>query len=469
MRRRLTQSRRISIKDYWHSHSEQITLGWIAIKGAVDVHSCAASGLWSVKDPDGVRATVPGAAQVPDQVRSYWQSLYNPCDVDLSWFAEQVRKHIPNVIPPQDWESLYSYTMDDLNASIEASIGKSPGPNGITGELLNSLPSTAWWLMVHANKAILRGVPPPKDWKDALFHILPMRDLEGYLDSYGPLALGQTDMKVLLRPVLQRFLQLLTKNGIFSEAQHGSLQGASVDAAIFVAQRKLASAGPSHVISFDASKAFDSAPHGAISLVLTHLGMPQNLRSLFLFAHVGARVRLIAAHGLTEVVILHRGVRQGAVESPILYNLLLEPLLRALPSSVQINPDSLLSGYCDDLVLIVHSWEDLHSAVEYMSKYLAALGMSFNPKKGKFMTTEQAAGVLVFLSGKMGIPGSGYAGVVSGRPPRPLWLCFHTPQALQSHRSFGCVSMWDSFPPGGRGGGSTGHHWGDSQVLCCLH
>ena len=102
VRRRLTQSRRISIKDYWPSHSEQLTLRWIAIKGAVDVHSCAASGLWSVKDPDGVLATVTDAAQVLEQVQSYWQSLYTPRDVDLPWFAEQVRKHVPKDVPPQD-------------------------------------------------------------------------------------------------------------------------------------------------------------------------------------------------------------------------------------------------------------------------------------------------------------------------------------------------------------------------------
>ena len=92
-------------------------------------------------------------------------------------------------------------------------------------------------LLVQANRAILRGVAPPKDWKDTRVFLLPKGEDEGYLDRYRPLALGQTDMKLLLQPVLRRFMAILSKRKVASEAQHGSLQGASVDAAIFMAQR----------------------------------------------------------------------------------------------------------------------------------------------------------------------------------------------------------------------------------------
>ena len=151
-------------------------------------------------------------------------------------------------------------------------------------------------------------------------------------------------MKILLCPVLGKFMAVLVRHGVISESQHGSLHGASVGAAIFVAQCKLPGQGPCHVVSFAISKAFDSAPHGAIMCSLDHVGVPPDIRFLLLFAHRRTQVRMVTTHGLTKVVVLFRGVRQGAIESPILFNLLLEPLLRALPCCLRLDPETLLLG-----------------------------------------------------------------------------------------------------------------------------
>ena len=133
--------------------------------------------------------------------------------------------------------------MEDLEESITAALGKAPGPKRLSGELLQSLPAPLKLLLVCANRAILRGATPPKDWKNAIVFLLPKGEDEGYLDRYRPLALGQTNMKMLLRPILRCFMSIQSKYKVVSEAQHGSLHGVSVDAAIFMAQRTLASGG----------------------------------------------------------------------------------------------------------------------------------------------------------------------------------------------------------------------------------
>ena len=78
-------------------------------------------------------------------------------------------------------------------------------------------------MLVHANRAILRGVAPPDDWREAVVFLLPKGEVEGIQDDYHPIALGQTDMKMLRRPVLRRFMEILVRYGVVSEAQHGSL------------------------------------------------------------------------------------------------------------------------------------------------------------------------------------------------------------------------------------------------------
>lgn len=162
------QTRPCSIRDFWPTQLEQVTLRWLAIKGAVDVRSFAASGLSAVKDPAGLDRTITEAEDVVVRVREYWQGLYTQRDVNLPWLAEQVQKHIRNGFDPQEWDGLYDYYMDDLDSSIAVVLDKALGTNRITGRLLQSLPQPIKWLLVHANGAILRGASPPSDGWEAL-------------------------------------------------------------------------------------------------------------------------------------------------------------------------------------------------------------------------------------------------------------------------------------------------------------
>ena len=46
---------------------------------------------------------------------------------------------------------------------------------------------------------------------------------------------------------------------------------------------------------------------------------------LLLYLHAAAQLRIATAHGLTPPVHMHRGIRQGNPERPLLYLLLLGP------------------------------------------------------------------------------------------------------------------------------------------------
>ena len=145
------------------------------------------------------------------------------------------------------------------------------------------------------------------------------------LDDYRPIALGQLDMKLLTGPLTQRITEVLTRHGVVSNWQQGALPGSNTGPPLFMAQRHLQRGRPNYVFSLEARKAFDTAPHGALDLVLRHLSVPPEVIDLLLFLHTCARLRIVTAHGLTQPVHMLRGVRQGNPESPLLYALLLEP------------------------------------------------------------------------------------------------------------------------------------------------
>ena len=172
------------------------------------------------------------------------------------------------------------------------------------------------WLLVHSYRAILRGAPPPMPWRDAHICLSPKVPGSTRLDDYRPIALGQLDMKLLNGPLTQRITEVLTRQGVVSDWQQGALPGFITGPPLFMAQRELQRGRPNYVFSFDARKAFDNAPHGALDLILRHISVPPEVIDLLLFLHTCARLRIVTAHGLTQPIHMLRGVRQGNPESP---------------------------------------------------------------------------------------------------------------------------------------------------------
>ena len=218
--------------------------------------------------------------------------------------------------------------MQDLRSALNKDDSKAPGPNHVEASFMKALPAPVQWLLVHSYRAILRGTPSPMHKRDA--HIWLSRKVPGSakLDDYWPIALGQLDMKLHTGPLTQRITEVLTGHGVVSDWQQGAVPSSNTAPPLFMAQRHLQRGRPNYVFSFDARKAFDSVPQGALHLILRHLFVPPEVIDLLFFLHPCARLRIVTAHGLTQPVHMLRGVRQGNPESPLLYALLLEPLLR---------------------------------------------------------------------------------------------------------------------------------------------
>ena len=90
-----------------------------------------------------------------------------------------------------------------------------------------------------------------------------------------------------------------------------------------------------HVLAFDVSKAFGTAPHVAFALLLRHMGVPEELIKVFHTLSCGSTLRIVTAHDPTPSIRLHGGLRPGGAEGAVLYLSLLEQLLRCLAGKAQ--------------------------------------------------------------------------------------------------------------------------------------
>ena len=290
--------------------------------------------------------------------------------------------------------------MQDLKSALDKVHGKAPGPIHVEARFIKALPAPVQWLLVHSYRAILRGAPPPMHWRDAHIWLSPKVPGSASLDDYRPIALGQLDKKLLTGPLTQRITEVLTRHGVVSDWQQGALPGSNTGHPLFMAQRQLQRGRPNYVFFFDARKAFDTAPHGALNLILRHSSVPPDVIDLLLFPHTCARLRIVTAHGLTQPVYMLRGVRQGNPESPLLYALLLEPLLRA--QGHRLRPPGgaehgLIQAYINDLLVVAHTLQHFVEGVEAVAAYLGMMGMELNPRKCAMATTEGVPGLQLRL------------------------------------------------------------------------
>ena len=265
---------------------------------------------------------------------------------------------------------------------------------------IKALPAPVQWLLVHSSRAILPGAPPPMHWRDAQIWPSPKVPGPARLDDYRPIALGQLDMKLLTGPLSQRITEVLTRHGVVSDWQQGALPGSNTGPQLFMAERQLQRGSPNDVLSFDARKAFNTAPQGALHLFLCHLSVPPEVIDLLLFLHTCARLRIVTSHGLTQPVHMLRGVWQGNPEGPLLYALLLEPLLTAQGHRLRPSGEAergLIQAYIDDLLVVAHTLQHFVEGVEAVAAYLGMMGMELNPRKCAMATTEGIPGLQLRL------------------------------------------------------------------------
>ena len=117
--------------------------------------------------------------------------------------------------------------------------------------------------------------------------------------------------------------------------------------------------------SVDYAKVFDCVDHNTLWKILQEMGIPDHLTRLLRSLYAEATVR--TGHGTTDWFQIGKGVRQGCILSPCLFNLYAEYImgnagLDEAQAGIKIagrNIDNL--KYADDTTLIEESEEELQS------------------------------------------------------------------------------------------------------------
>lgn len=249
------------------------------------------------------------------------------------------------------------FTLAEVDAAVGRfrSRGKAPGPDGI--------PSRVWGV-VHAarpdrltdvfNRCLREGTFPGR-WKHARLALIakPGKPV-GVPSSYRPLCLLDDVGKIFESLLVVRIDAHMAATGVgLSERQFGFRSGRSTDDALRLLQERLVAAVDKGrfavAVSLDIRNAFNTIGWRTVREALIRMDFPPYLRRI-LGSYLSARSLHLCDDSTGDPVTtgVTRGVPQGSVLGPLLWNVAYDTVFR-LP----MPRGTIVSGYADDTLVVV--------------------------------------------------------------------------------------------------------------------
>ena len=143
----------------------------------------------------------------------------------------------------------------------------------------------------------------------------------------------------------------------------------------------------------DYAKAFDFVDHNKLWKILEEMGVPDHLTCLLRNLYAGQQATVRTGHRTSDWFQIGKGVCQGCILSPCLFNLYAEYIMRntgleeaqAGIKIVRRNINNL--RYADDTTLMAESEEELKSLLMKVKEESKKVGLKLNVQKMKIMAS----------------------------------------------------------------------------------
>ena len=143
----------------------------------------------------------------------------------------------------------------------------------------------------------------------------------------------------------------------------------------------------------DYAKAFDCVDHNKLWKILKEMGIPDNLTCLLRNLYAGQEATVRTGHETTDWFQIGKGVHQGCILSPCLFNLYAEYIMRnagleEAQAKIKIARRNIKNlRYADDTTLMAESEEELKSLLMKLKVESEKVGLKLNIQKMKIMAS----------------------------------------------------------------------------------
>lgn len=273
--------------------------------------------------------------------------------------------------------------------------GKATGPDNVYAEVVKVIAEQEGLgldILTSMFNTIYTTGQIPSDWLKSTFVTLPKKSNASQCDDYRMISLMSHVLKIFLRIIHTRIYRKCDNQ--VDKTQFGFRNGFGTREALFSLNVLTQRCRDMNVNVFacfiDYRKAFDCVKHHKMIEILKETGVDQQEIKIIsnLYWHQVAEVRVETA--TSDVVLIKRGVRQGCILSPLLFNIYSEAIFREALDTV--NGGITVNGikinnirYADDTVIMADNMADLQSVVDCIVQHSEQSGLHINIDKTKML------------------------------------------------------------------------------------
>lgn len=270
--------------------------------------------------------------------------------------------------------------------------GRACGPDEIPAEVLTLFGEVGLKSLLTLFNKIYESGKIPQDWLKSIFVTLPKKRNPTKCEDYRTISLMSHVLKLFLKIIHERIYRKLEAQ--IGDTQFGFRNGMGTREALFALQILIQRCrdvnADVYACFIDFNKAFDQVKHDKLVNILRSTGIDEADIRIIQNLYYGQKASVRVEGQLTEEVNIRKGVRQGCVLSPLLFNIYSEEIfseaLDDMPIGININGHLIKTlRYADDTVLIADSLEDLQQLLNKVIDVGNEYGISLNTNKTKFM------------------------------------------------------------------------------------
>lgn len=254
------------------------------------------------------------------------------------------------------------------------------GPDGLTARLLRAMPSDA---LARVFNLILQCGELPEHLCASRTVLIPKKKDATAPSDFRPITVSSVLVRTLHKVLANRLkhVRIYTRQKAFRKCDGCAENTVLLDLALsyhWARHKKM------FVAVLDMAKAFDSVTFAALIRTLKTKGIPAPM--IDYISKLYNKSSRVLQHGDWESGKIYPtcGVKQGDPLSPLLFNFLIDEMLKTLAPEIGVDIEGLKlnnMAFADDLVLLASTENGLQTLIDRVASYLGKIGLEANAGK----------------------------------------------------------------------------------------